>query len=364
VRIWDLPLRVFHWLLAVAFLTAWLTLDNRFLDLHVFAGYVMGALLLFRLSWGFIGGPYARFRAFAYGWPAVRAQLTALLAGHPRRYLGHNPTGAWAIYLLLGIGALVTVTGVWAFGGEEHHGPLAPGVDVPWEDLGRRAHAYLAWAMLGMVGLHLGGVTVESLLLRENLVAGMLNGCRQTAAPVPASRAHRSIGLLLGLGVVAAAGIYFQGYWTQSSEQPYRPFLGQALPDDPRWRQECGECHLAFHPTLLPARSWRRLMAEQNEHFGEVLALDPEAVAHLREFLTANAADSERSEPAWKIHRSTAPGEVPLRVTETAYWRRKHAHLDPGVWSDARVGRRHNCGACHLDAEEGTFEDAAMRLPR
>ena len=82
VVVWDLPVRLFHWLLALSFAVAWLTQrDDRYLDVHVFAGYLMSGLLAFRLAWGVLGNRYARFRAFAFPWRDVRDYLRGCSPG-------------------------------------------------------------------------------------------------------------------------------------------------------------------------------------------------------------------------------------------------------------------------------------------
>jgi hypothetical protein len=142
------------------------------------------------------------------------------------------------------------------------------------------------------------------------------------------------------------------------------PFVGKRLPDNQTWRAECGSCHLAFHPTLLPARSWRALMDRQDDHFGDALGLDQTTVAEILDFLEKNSAETGMTEAAYKINRSIPAGQTPLRITETVYWIDKHRTIEEKFWKTPKVGSRGNCGACHLDAERGTFEDAAMRLPR
>jgi hypothetical protein len=163
--------------------------------------------------------------------------------------------------------------------------------------------------------------------------------------------------------IVAGGAWFFQGKFTATKAQPYIPFGGKALLDNKLWREECGSCHLAYHPTLLPARSWAVLM-QQRRHFGKDLGLEPAVVAEIEKFLQENSADTEMTEPARKIKLSIPADATPLRVTETGYWRKKHGEISDEVWRDSRVRNKGNCGACHLDAERGTFEDAAMRLPK
>jgi hypothetical protein len=115
---------------------------------------------------------------------------------------------------------------------------------------------------------------------------------------------------------------------------------------------------------LLPARSWKALMDRQQDHFGENLGLDEATIARILDFLQENSAETGMTEPAYKISRSIPADQTPLRITETGYWLDKHQDIDIGVWKHPKVGSKANCGACHLDAEQGTYEDAAMRLPR
>ncbi|HEC17507.1 MAG TPA: cytochrome B [Sedimenticola sp.] len=363
LRVWNLPLRLFHWGLAASFVTAWLTLDDRYRDIHVFAGYVMAGLLLFRLLWGVIGGPYARFRDFAFGWREARDYLKLVLQRCPPRFLGHNPAGSWAIYLLLGLGLLIAITGLLTLGGEERHGPLAGWLSFAQGEMAHNLHELLAWSMLGLVAVHIAGVVVESLLHRENLVAAMLTGRKPSKPGMVSARAGRPTGILMSVAIAAFGLSWFHGYLVETPERPYRPFSGIELPDQALWREECGACHLAFHPSLLPARSWRTMMAGQSSHFGEDLFLERDSADEIERFLLENAAEQALTEAAWKINRSIAATETPLRITETPYWVDKHKEIPGRVWEDPRVNGKVNCASCHLDADAGTFEDAAMRIP-
>lgn len=364
IRVWDLPTRVFHWLTAGSFAVAWLTHEqDRNLDLHVFSGYLFLGLLLFRLLWGAIGSHYARFGSFAFGWPALRTYLQGLRRGRAEQYMGHNPAGSWAIFLMLALGLGISFTGLLVFGVEERQGPFAGWLPFAFADGLHESHATLAWIMLFTVFVHITGVLVESRLHRVNLVAAMISGYRHGR---PDSISVASRGIIGGLLLVVAAGSafgYFSGYLTESAEQPYRPYRGAALADHAGWREACGECHLAYHPSLLPARSWQRLLATQDDHFGDDLALDTETLAEIEAFLTANAAEQQATEAAWKIGRSIAANAIPLRISDTPYWQHKHEDIAPRYWEAPLSGGKSDCAACHLDAVEGTFEDAAMRLP-
>ena len=129
-------------------------------------------------------------------------------------------------------------------------------------------------------------------------------------------------------------------------------------------KEECGSCHLPFYPSLLPARSWVRMMDGQDQHFGTDLGLDAPTNAAILAFLTANAAERHLTEAGLKIDRSLSPSVAPLRITETPYWIKKHRDIRDVTWLAPEIKSKTRCEACHLDALEGTFEDAAMHLPK
>lgn len=361
-RIWDAPVRMFHWLFVLAFAGAWLSTGDAYLHIHVFAGYGFGGLLLFRLAWGLVGGGHARFTRFAYGPAQAWHYLRSLPGRRAAHYNGHNPAGAWAVFAMLALAAGVTATGLLTLAGQEQAGPLAGWLGFAAGDRFHGVHETLAWALTAVVGLHLLGVVVSSLAHRENLAGGMVTGRKRTVgeADVPAriGVAAMVIGAI-GLGAL----IYFRSALTAPAGTPYRPYQGPQLARNTTWSEECGACHLAYHPNLLPARSWRRLLDNQHDHFGEDLALDRATLRALAAFATANAADHQATEAAWNIVHTIPPSAAPMRITDTVYWRRKHAALGTAVWSQANVHGRSDCAACHRDAGPGTFRDGAMRVP-
>jgi cytochrome b len=360
VLVWDLFTRTFHWLLAIAFLVEWLTQDDaRYLDLHVFSGYAIGILIALRIVWGFVGTRWARFASFAYGVPSALRYLRDLLRGRHAHYVGHNPAGSWAIFALLLLGALTTLTGVMALGGEKQQGPLRGLLTYAQGDTVREAHEVLAWAMLAVVVAHLAGVAVSSVADAENLPGAMLRGRKRAPAGtqpvVPAANAA----IVLLLILTGFGAWYFRGYLKATGQQPYLPFPGPVLATDAAWQRECGSCHLAFHPSLLPARSWQALLRQQDDHFGEDLALDARTVASLSGFATAHAAERLDTPAAWNIASRTPADSTPLRITETRYWQRRHSVLADSDWK--RV-KKVDCAGCHLDAERGTFQPGAIRV--
>lgn len=360
ILIWDLPLRLFHWLFAASFAGAWLTAESdEWLSLHTFLGYLMLGLIVFRLVWGLIGSRYARFSSFLYGPRAGLAYLSQTLSGTAKRHLGHNPAGSQVVFLLLGLGLLVGLSGLFAQGGEEQQGAAAGVLGYALGKAIKEGHEFLAELMLLLVFVHLAGVALESWLHRENLPRSMVTGRKQAEADVPAARPNILVAALLLLAVAVFAAWWFQYRGSETG----LAFIGKKLPESALWREECGSCHQAFHPSLLPARSWKSLLAQQERHFGDDLGLGAGSIARLLAFAEPNAAEQGATEAAWKINRSVPADATPLRITETPYWMKKHHEIAAADWNKPTVKRKANCPACHLDAEAGTYEDAAMRVP-
>ncbi len=364
IRVWDRPTRLFHWLFAVATVTAFITGDSpRHTDLHTFCGYLVLALITFRLVWGFIGGRHARFSAFVRKPLTAIAYLRALAAHQAPHTTGHNPAGGWAVLAMLGMNLLIGITGILVLGAEEGFGPLAG-----WSDVGtgvalHELHELLAWSLMAVVVLHIAAVIYESRSEGQNLAAGMLHGRKrgllEEAEPNNASGAALVMVIALGLYAV----VWSMPYLGADEEEPHRPFSGPALNMSEAWRTNCADCHLPYHPSLLPARSWNRLLREQSAHFEEDLYLDGEVVLELLEFAVANAAERGVSEAAWRIDHSIAPDQVPLRISDTDYWREAHAEVDEAYFEREPVNGRFDCAACHLDADSGRFDNGAMHLP-
>lgn len=190
VLVWDVPTRVFHWSLVLSFAGAYLTAETeRYRDVHLALGYVFLGLIAFRLLWGVVGTTYARFGSFWFGLGQVKAYLRALLSKHPQHYLGHNPAGAIAIFVLLGLGLVIGISGL--------------GLDLAWgdEDLWEELHEIAANLMLLVVLVHIAGVLVSSHLHQENLVRAMLTGFKQGEPAAAISRRYAGLGLLMVIAI-------------------------------------------------------------------------------------------------------------------------------------------------------------------
>ena len=185
ILVWDLPVRFFHWSLALSFAIAYISAESeRWQLIHITAGYVLAALIVFRLIWGFAGSRYARFSEFVRGPAAILDYLKGLLRMQPSHYTGHNPAGALAIVALILLG-LVTAASGWATFSEVGGNLL--------EEL----HEGAANIMLAIVGVHIAAVLLTSLIHRENLVASMIHGFKQGSANLGISRSYWAVALAI-----------------------------------------------------------------------------------------------------------------------------------------------------------------------
>ncbi len=178
IKVWDPLVRLFHWVLLLAFSIAFITEDD-YLSLHTFAGYTVIGLLVFRLVWGFVGPRYARFSDFVYSPKMIAAYLKQIITFRARRYLGHNPAGGAMIVLLLVSLTLTAVSGLAVYGAGDNAGPLAIWLGhagETWAEIFEELHEFFINFTLLLVFIHVGGVLFESLLHRENLVRAMFSG--------------------------------------------------------------------------------------------------------------------------------------------------------------------------------------------
>jgi len=201
VRVWDPLVRVFHWSLVVLFTVVYFTGDEEN-QLHIYSGYAVLGLVLFRVLWGFVGTHYARFSEFVYRPATVIDYLKRLGSAAPRRYIGHTPPGGWMILALLASLLITSITGLQVYG-LEGKGPLAADTaSMPLitpamaddddnrghdeeenesaEELWEEVHEFFANLTVALVLMHIAGVVISGRLHRENLVKAMITG-RKTA---------------------------------------------------------------------------------------------------------------------------------------------------------------------------------------
>jgi cytochrome b len=207
MKVWDLPVRLFHWAIVVLICLAWGTQEYNRMEWHVWIGYTILALLLFRIVWGFIGSDTARFTRFLRSPVAALRHLTQLYRREPDREIGHNAAGGWMVLLMLALIGVQAGTGLFANDDANTEGPLMHLVDKDRSDWLSHIHSVNFKLIEAAIVLHVLAVAGYAVLKRHNLVRPMLTGTKpmpvDTAPPRLVSPVWAVLALVVAVGAVA-----------------------------------------------------------------------------------------------------------------------------------------------------------------
>jgi cytochrome b len=218
VLIWDLPTRLFHWLLsggfiAAAVLSLALGEHSPLFPYHAIIGLTIALMVCLRVIWGIAGTRYARFGTFIFGPAAVIAYMKGTLIGGGKRYIGHNPGSAVAIFALLALVLAMAVTGIMMGLGNK-------GV--------KEIHEILAWVTVGFVVAHVLGVALHTLRHRENITASMVHG-RKHAEPSDAITSAKPIIAVIFLAIAGAWAVGLVRNYNPATQTTTLPLIGTVL---------------------------------------------------------------------------------------------------------------------------------------
>ncbi len=203
VLVWDLPTRLFHWVLVGLVALAVVTgkVGGIYMTYHLWGGFAILVLVLFRVLWGLVGGRHARFRDFVKGPRAVMADATNLFRRDAQRYLGHNPLGGWSILALLLVLLIQAGTGLFANDDILTEGPLAVQVSKTASDALTRVHRLNQQALLALVAIHVAAVFFYLAVKRDNLIMPMITGRKHWPERIAPAGGHPLLALVLLLVV-------------------------------------------------------------------------------------------------------------------------------------------------------------------
>ncbi len=218
VLIWDLPTRIFHWLLSGGFFaSAAISLllgdDSPIFPYHAIIGLVIAATVVLRIVWGVIGTRYARFGSFLFGPGAVIEYMKGVLTGSGKRHLGHNPGSSYAIFAMLALVLALAVTGWLMSQGNESI---------------KEVHEILAYATLAVIGAHVLGVIVHTMRYRENLTASMIVGTKSAEQSAAISSSQPVVAVLFLL-VTGAWAYGLLSNYDAATKTTRVPLLGTSL---------------------------------------------------------------------------------------------------------------------------------------
>jgi len=207
--VWDLPTRLFHWLLVLLVATSFVTVEigGNAMQYHERSGFTILALLLFRVVWGVLGSAPSRFKTFLKGPAAVLRYAATTLRREPECHLTHNPLGGWSVAALLTVLLVQAGTGLFANDDIMTEGPLYGWVSKGTSDWITEAHEFNAGIIVALVVLHLAAVLFHLIYKRDNLLVPMLTGNKHCGAVGDPPR-MRPLWLSVVIAALTAAAVY------------------------------------------------------------------------------------------------------------------------------------------------------------
>ncbi len=222
VRVWDLPLRLFHWLLLICVAGALISVQLKAMDWHGWFGLAVLGLLVFRLVWGVIGSTHARFWSFAPGPTSLVDYLRGRWHG-----LGHNPLGALSVFAILGVLAFQAGTGLFADDVIAYTGPLRRAVSGDTASQLTSWHMRMEWVIYGLIALHVAAIAFHELIKRERLIKPMITGRKtiEDGADSEEARGGGWIAFIIAVAI-AATTVWIANGALLSPPPPPPPDLG------------------------------------------------------------------------------------------------------------------------------------------
>ncbi len=218
IVVWDLPVRLFHWLLAggfavAAFVALVLGEESPLFPSHAIIGLTLAMMIGLRLLWGIVGTRHARFSSFAFSPKSVLDYLHGVATGRGVRHIGHNPASAYAIVAMLALLVGLTVTGVMMSRGAE-------GV--------KAVHELMSYAMLAVVAIHVLGVAIHTIRFRENITRSMIDG-RKAGDASDGIASAQPVAAIVALGITAAWAAALVANYDATTATTEIPLVGTRL---------------------------------------------------------------------------------------------------------------------------------------
>lgn len=207
VPVWDIPVRLFHWTLVLLIAFSWLAAEMDWMTWHMYSGYAVLTLVLFRIVWGFVGSTHARFSNFIYGPRALIGYVRTLPSRTAAKFAGHNPLGGISVVLILLCLLAQAGTGLFANDDIINEGPLFKHVSKELSDWLTTIHKYNFNLLLALIAVHIGAVLYYLIWKSENLIKPMFTGLKHLPAGTVAAP-MRGLGLAVVLLAICAAGVW------------------------------------------------------------------------------------------------------------------------------------------------------------
>jgi len=376
VFVWPIYTRVIHWLIALSFSFAFLfSLQENLLNLHVAFGIVFGLMLVYRIIWGFVGPRYATFNTFKLSLTKLKFYFTEKVQNRYREIpAGHNPASSWFTLIVLGLGSIISITGLLLYGIQEGKGYLGflNNHYYMYMDTLFDIHKYTSYLLLIWVIIHISGVLVEQFYHKTNMVFAMITGYKKAKGEDSHPGKYKS-----GLSyffLILSLMVFFV-----STDGRNNPFVVSKYKQHDykhesfTYYTECGACHQPYPPFMLPESSWERIRGDLNNHFGEEISptmkkgenrisLNDQKV--IFNFLKQYSADKSTREISVKVMNSLNGARGRKSITKIKYWKHTHEKIPYELFKSKKVKNKSNCFACHENFEKGMMEDIDIKTPK
>lgn len=206
--VWDLPLRIFHWLFGLSIIAAWIAIENQQEQLHMYLGYFIIGLLIFRLVWGFAGTRHSQFHHFFPTPGKIKNYLGALLKGNGQETVGHNPLGSLMVFLMFALVAFQAATGLF-LEGEMWSGPYEHTVSQDTEETLNSLHHTNFSIIQILIVLHILAVLGYLFVKKQNLIIPMINGKKNAELVKNEGIDHSRLWIALILLCITAGFVYW-----------------------------------------------------------------------------------------------------------------------------------------------------------
>lgn len=376
VFVWPIYTRIIHWLIVFSFTSSFLlSFKESYLNLHAAFGIIFGLMLLYRIIWGFVGPRYATFNTFKLSPAQLKDYFLEKIRNRWREIpAGHNPASSWFTLIVLGLGSIISLSGLLLYGIQEGKGYLGFLNGHYYMHMGSLAniHTYTSYILLAWVFLHISGVLIEQFYHKTDMVFAMITGYKKAKGEDSNPPTYKSSLSYIFLGI--SLMVFYVS--TSTQENPFVASIFQQIDyeeENPLYFNKCGSCHKPYPPFMLPDSSWRRVQEGLSNHFGERITPDANKTDNkislkqqeiIFDYLNSNSADKSTREISVKLMKSLDGNPGRKSITKMQYWKDTHADIPPNVFKSKKIKKKSNCFACHENFEKGMVEDTDIKIPK
>lgn len=364
--IWPLANRISHLFLIILFPVSYILGDfEELLSIHVAFGLTFGLILLFRFIWGFLGPKYSRFSDFNFSRKELKDYLFAVFV-KTKEYIGHNPASSYAIVLIILLSFLTILSGMLTYGIQENHGVFSflHSSFFKEMELFEEFHETFSNLLLIVILIHISGALIDKFIKKSDTIDSMFHGYKKTKSPLHVKtnifqKIYSFIWLFFTLFAFYTLVFSENNIFIDNANSRYDYALIH-----PDFYNECSSCHIAYPPYLLPRNSWKLLMGDLENHFGDDASLDSNTAQSIYSFLNQNSAEASTHQAAHMITKSLKEKDDTIAISNTPYWKKRHSSIDENIFTSQEIKSKANCQACHMDIENGLMENHLIKLPK